>query len=75
VSKPILEAVDEPPKAPAYNANLAKTDELDLNAMLGKEKKKDNNEFNDLLVDVKASKKPEKKKGGKNDFFDDLLID
>ena len=43
--------------------------------MLGKEKKKDNNEFNDLLVDVKASKKPEKKKGGKNDFFDDLLID
>lgn len=75
MSKPVLEAVDEPTKPPAYNPNLAKTDELDLNAMLGKEKKKDNNEFNDLLVDAKINKKPEKKKGGKNDFFDDLLID
>jgi hypothetical protein len=44
--------------------------------MLGNDKKKDNNEFNDLLVDVKANKKKDnKKKGGNNDFFDDLLID
>ena len=63
-----------PKAAPAPSINLAKNDELDLAAMLGKEKKKENNDFNDLLVDVKVEKKKEKKKGG-NDFFNDLLLD
>jgi len=55
--------------------DLIKTDELDLNLLLGKEKKKEaNNEYNDLLGDVKVDKKKKEKKGG-NDFFNDLLLD
>jgi hypothetical protein len=57
-----------------YNPNLAKTDELTLDAILGKNKKKDD-DLNDLLLDVGVGKKKEKKKGGNNDFFSDLMLD
>ena len=55
--------------------NLMGTEELDLNALLGKEKKKDSNDFQDLLGEVKVEKKKDKKKGGANDFFNDLMLD
>ena len=51
------------------------TDELDLNALLGKQKKKESNHLHDLLGDVKVDKKKDKKKGGANDFFNDLMLD
>ena len=55
VAAPIIEPVNQKPAA--QNINLAKTDELDLNALLGNNKKKDNNDLNDLLVDAKVDKK------------------
>jgi hypothetical protein len=42
---------------PQYNAALAKTDELDLNAMLGIKKKEKGSELDDLLGEVKIDKK------------------
>lgn len=52
--------------------NLAKTDELDLNAMLGIKKKEKPNDFDELLGEIKADKKKDRKKN--NDFFNDLEL-
>lgn len=42
--------------------------------MLGKEKKKPDNDYGDLLGEVKVDKKKENKKKA-NDFFNDLMLD
>ena len=55
---------------PVYNPTLAKTDELDLNAMLGIKKTEKKNDLDDLLGDVKTDKKKDRKRN--NDFFNDL---
>lgn len=49
-----------------------KTDELDLNAMLGIKKKDKPNDLDDLLGEVKVDKKKERKKN--TDFFNDLEL-
>jgi len=51
---------------------MAKTNELDLNAMLGINKKDKSNDLEDLLGEIKIDKKKEKKKN--NDFFNDLEL-
>jgi len=51
--------------------NLAKTNDLDLNAMLGIKKKEKANDLDDLLGDVKVNKNAKKKN---NDFFNDLEL-
>jgi hypothetical protein len=52
--------------------NLAKTNELDLNAMLGIKKKEKSNDLDDLLGEIKIEKKKDRKKN--NDFFNDLEL-
>jgi hypothetical protein len=64
VSQPINEPA---PKQPAFNP--LKTEDIDLNAMLGIQKKKQS-DLDDLLGDIKIDKKKDKKKN--NDFFNDL---
>jgi len=74
-SQPINTPINEPGKQkPVYNINLGNTGELNLEAMLGKEKKKPDNDYGDLLGEVKVDKKKENKKKA-NDFFNDLMLD
>lgn len=74
LSQPNSVAVNEPLAEPLPTVNLAKTDELDLNEMLGINKKKQkNDDLDDLLGDIKVDKKKENKKKN-TDFFNDLEL-
>ena len=73
ITEPLAQPVNIPElvnQKPIYNPNLAKTDELDLNAMLGIKKQEKANDLDDLLGEVKVDKKKDRKRN--NDFFNDL---
>lgn len=69
-------SINEPPPSPPKPVQpaLMKTDELDLNAMLGIKKKDKGNDLDDLLGDVGGPKKRERNKKKNDDFFNDLEL-